>query len=310
MSLITLREIILAKIEISYGVDANPVGASDAVLVNNPSWALEGSRMNERPAVRSSLGKLPQVYGGSLKAITFEVEVKGSGTAGTAPEMGPLLRACGMGETIVPSTSVAYTPASSGHPSLTIYYYQDGVVHKLLGCRGNVSFTMEAGGLMMASFTFTGHSAVATDEALPTPTYSAVTPQPYLNANFTINSFAAVIASFNFDLGNQVSFPPDVRTADGYGEIQIVGRDVNGSFDPEYTLIATNDWETDFRSGTLMAIDGGTVGPVGNQLKVSMPEVYYREIGPEDREGIRVLSLPFGSSDVTNADSEVSLTFT
>lgn len=38
--------------------------------------------------------------------LAFRVEAKGSGTKGTAPPFGPLLRACGMAEMIVATTSV------------------------------------------------------------------------------------------------------------------------------------------------------------------------------------------------------------
>ena len=43
--------------------------------------------------------------------VTFEVEMAGSGTAGTAPAFGPLLKACGNSETIVTDTSVTYAPS-------------------------------------------------------------------------------------------------------------------------------------------------------------------------------------------------------
>ena len=76
------REVILAKIEGTYGVDSVPVAASDAVLVENIGWSQEGLRMNERPAVRSSLGMLKHIFGGRMMTLTFDVEMKGSGAAG------------------------------------------------------------------------------------------------------------------------------------------------------------------------------------------------------------------------------------
>ena len=73
------REVILAKIEGSYGVDSVPVEGTDAMLVENISWSNEGLRMNERPAVRANIGMLQQVYGGRLMTFTFDVEMKGAG---------------------------------------------------------------------------------------------------------------------------------------------------------------------------------------------------------------------------------------
>ena len=310
MSLMTFREVILAKPEVTYNTDPSPVPGTDSILVEEPSLAPEGLRMHERPAVRASLGKLQQVFGGMLKNLSFTCEVKGSGAAGTAPEIGVLLRACGFDETIVASTSVTYAPVSTGHESITIYYYQDGLLHVLTGCRGNVSFEVEAGGICKANFTFTGHSDTPTDVSLVTPSYDSIVPAPYVNASFSIDSYAAAIAKLTFDMSNTIAMPPDASGSQGYGEIQITGRDVNGSFDPEYTLVATEDWEGNFRSGASMALASGAIGATaGNIINITMPAVSYRNISQGDREAIRTLEMPFGAAENTT-DDEVSIAFT
>ncbi|WP_444932401.1 hypothetical protein ACJJIF_22000 (plasmid) [Microbulbifer sp. SSSA002] len=68
--------------------------------------------------------------------VTFNAELKGSGAAGTPPEIAPLLRACGLAETITAGTSVEYNLASEGHESITLYLYEDGSLYKLTGVRG------------------------------------------------------------------------------------------------------------------------------------------------------------------------------
>ena len=80
------NEVILAKTETTYGTDPTPVVASNSILIRNPNLSSEGLRMNERAAIRASLGQLQDVFGGTLARLTFECEVKGSGAAGTAPE--------------------------------------------------------------------------------------------------------------------------------------------------------------------------------------------------------------------------------
>ena len=131
-----LRDVILVKVESTYNSDSSP-GATDAVLVENPSWAYEGLRMNERPAVRESIGMRQKVYGGSLKAVSFDVELKGSGTPGTAPEIDPILEAAGLIGTNTPGTSEEYKfssdPSVLAGKSCTIYYYQDGTRHIITG---------------------------------------------------------------------------------------------------------------------------------------------------------------------------------
>ena len=304
------REVILVKIEGTYNVDPTPVGATDAILVEEPSWANEGARMNERAPVRQNIGKLKQVYGGSLRAVSFTCEVRGSGTAGTPPEVDPLLRACAMGVTNSPGTSDTYAPVSTGIESCTIYYYQDGTRHILTGCRGNVTFAGEAGALGKMTFNMVGHIVSYTDQTIATPTYDSSVGTPFIGASFTIDSFAAVISALAFDLSNTIATPPSVNASDGYGDVQITARDVQGSFDPEAELVADEAFIANWSSGAAMALTTGVVGSsAGNRWQLDMPAVSYREIAPGDRDGVRTYDITFGATE-SSGDDDVSIIYT
>jgi hypothetical protein len=304
------REVILVKIEDTYNTDAVSTAADNAVYVMTPSWSNSGLRMNERSNVKSSIAADQHIYGGALKQITFEVEIKGSGTAGTAPECGALLRACGFDETIVASTSVTYAPVSTAHESVTIYYYQDGVRHIMTGCRGNASFSLEVGGIGKISFTMTGHASPLTDEDMVSPTYDSTVPRPIIGASFSVGGYHAVIASLSFDMSNTIATPPDMNSSDGFSAVYITKRDVNGSFNPEMTLVATKDFLGDLTSGTTMALTTGTIGDTaGNQFAVDMPLIYARDIAPGERDGTRIIDYTFGAVE-SSGDDEVSITFT
>ena len=309
-NLLTRRKVILAKPESTYNTDPTPTEGADAILCENPVWSSAGLKMIERVAARPSLGALKQVYGGRLLQLAFGVEVKGSGTAGTAPEIGPLLRACGFDETIVASTSVTYGPVSTSLESVTFYIYEDGKRIILTGCRGNVSFTLATGGKVMAQFTFTGHEAAQTDVALASPTYNSNVPAPFIGATFTVDSYAAVINQITCDMGNNIAMPTDANASDGYGEIQITSRDVNGAIDPLDELVATEDFIGNFKSGAAMAMQTGVIGSTaGNRFAFSWPAISYRDAGPQDREGIAALNLPYGAAEATT-DDEISIAFT
>jgi len=303
------REVILAKIESTYGTDPTPV-ATDGILIENISWSQEGLRMNDRPAVRASIGTLQQVYGGALKTISFDVEIKGSGTAGTPPEADVLLRACGLGVTNVASTSDTYAPVSTAFESITIYYYQDGMRYILTGCRGNVAFNFETGAIGKMSFTMTGHIGTVADIALITPTLDSTVPEPVLSAAVTVGGFAAIVNAFTFDMSNTIATAPDMGASDGYGEVQITKRDVNGSYDPEAELIATEDPHADLIAGTQLAMDLNTVGSTGGNIyNLTMPVLSYRDLSPGDRDGVRTYEIPFGAAE-SSGDDELSLVFT
>lgn len=308
--MITTREVILFKEEVTYNTDPVPTPAANAILVENLNWSNEAARMNERPAVKASFGKLQQVFGGTLRTITFDVEIKGSGVAGTPPEMADLLEACGFAETIVASTSVTYDPASASIKSGTAYYYQDGTLMKLTGARGNVSFSFPVGEIGKASFTMTGHASAVTDVALPAATYDSLVPTPFINAAFDLGGYAAIIGNFSFDMANALSMSPDANASDGFGEIRITGRDVAGSFDPEHQLVAVQPFDADWRAGTNFTLTTGAIGgTAGNIYTVSHPVISYREIGPGDRDAVRTLDVSYGASESTT-DDEVSIAFT
>lgn len=308
--MITMREVILVKEEVTYNTDPVPTAALNAVLVENLQWSNEGARMNERPAVKASFGKLQDVFGGTLRSITFDVELKGSGAAGTAPEFGDLLEACGFAEAVVPATSVTYKPASTSIKSCTMYYYQDGTLMKLTGARGNVSFNLPVGEVGKASFTMTGHVSAVTDVALPAATYDSIVPVPFIGASFSIGAYAAIISNLTFDMSNAVSMPPSANASDGFGEIRITGRNVAGSFDPEHQLVAVKPFDAEWRAGTNFALTTGAIGSAaGNIYTISKPVIYYREITPGDRDAIRTLEVSYGAAESTT-DDEVSLAFT
>lgn len=309
---LTRREAVLLKLETTYGTDAVPTGSTDALEIAEPATNVgESARMIDRPLVRPFLGMKKSLFGGTLQSVSFKCELKGSGTAGTPPAIGKALQCCGLSETIVALTSVAYKPVSGGasQKSGDIYYYQDGVLHKMSGARGNASFDISVGQVPMVTFTFTGHTISFTDASLPAVTFEATIPNPVLGATFTIGGYAAVINAMSFDLGNKVSAVGSVTALDGFGEVRITDRNVTGSLDPELVLVATHDVITRWKSRTEQALVYTLPGTAGNILSVTAPKVVYGPPTQGDREGIRTWSTPFMMVD-NAGDDEVVLTFT
>lgn len=310
--MLTKRAIIAAKVESSYNTDASPASGTDDILVQDLSVGLaEGARMQEQPYVRPSLGTKPHLYGGSLIQLQFSLPIKGSGTAGTAPEWGRLMQACGYAETVNVGTDVSYAPASSSLDSITIYYWQDGLQYKMTGARGTWSLTGNAGERAMLQFTFTGHVSGPTDVSLPSsPAFDDVEPPIFKGTSLTVGGDTLEIASLSLDAGVQVVTPADVTTDDGFGEIVITGRDVNGSIDPKAVLVATKDLIGNWRNGTDEAINTGVIGSTsGNQFKLEMPKCRYREASQGDRDGLVTHQMTFGAHEDTG-DDELVITLT
>lgn len=305
---LTKQEGILVKIETTPGTDPTPTAADNSVQVQDIGWSFAGARMLDRSPVKSTLGQLQPVFAGTLMEMTFNVEIKGSGTEGTAPEFGPLLRACGCGETVVADTSVTYAGVSTSHEYVTIYYYEDGSLYELNGVQGNAEFTYEAGNIPMIAFTMIGHLVGPIDASLVTFQFDSTVPAPFINASFATGGYASVIDNLTFGLGNQTVTPNNPNNADGYGQILIVDRDYTGSFDPQATLISDDDPIGDWKAGTSKNITTGVIGgTAGNKSQLTIPTAYYREIGPGDRDGIRTFDIGFRAA---GDDSAFSLAFT
>lgn len=172
MARLIRNTVILAKIETTYGVDAAPTGAANALLISDASFDITYNNV-DRNLIKGFMGADAQLAGTRFVQLSFSVEIAGSGAAGTAPAYGPLLKACALAEVVTAGSRVEYTPVSTGLQSLTIYYLDDGVQHKALGCMGTVQLSMGEGERPLFKFTFTGLDGGATEAASPLPTLTA-----------------------------------------------------------------------------------------------------------------------------------------
>ncbi len=308
MSLLTSRYVLLAKTEGTYDTDPTPTVVADAVIVENLAltWPNE---VIDPPTVGASLSRRKPIQGRKYGQLTFDVELKGSGTAGTAADWGPLIEACGFNEVIVGATSATYEPESGAMESVTIYAYRDGLLYKFTGCRGNVVFNFTAGQRPMMNFTMSGHCLDVIDAALASPTVDSTLPEVVVNATFTMGGYAGIISTLSVDMQNDVQMTDSVNAASGYAQAAIVARDPLGSFNPEATLVATQDWWSLWEDGTQEALSIVIGATAGNIATFTAPKCTHRSLAEVDRNKILAYEIPFTCA-VNSADDEVSLAMT
>ncbi|MBI3320361.1 MAG: hypothetical protein HYZ89_07245, partial [Candidatus Omnitrophica bacterium] len=155
MPLLRQRSIILAKEETTEGTDAAPTAAANSLLAYDVQVSPMGERLARDP-VRETLSPASILIGSRHYEVTFQTEVYHSGTVDVASRLGALLKACGMSETITALSDVTYKPLSSGLKSATIYVYRDGLLHKILGCRGTWELILQAGHPARINWRFLG----------------------------------------------------------------------------------------------------------------------------------------------------------
>lgn len=111
MYLRSKNAVLLIKIEGSEGSDASPA-STDAVKVENPRLS-DNINLITTNEVTGSLDGSGPIVGGMRLNLAFDMYLKGSGAAASAPEFGKLLKICGLGETIT-STAVPSSAEACG----------------------------------------------------------------------------------------------------------------------------------------------------------------------------------------------------
>lgn len=245
-------KVLLLKLEETYGVDANPTGAADAILAKNIRLnPMKGEKV-QRELDKAHLGADPSILTGLHSVISFDVELAPSGTAGTAPAWGSLMRCCGMAETIVATTSVTYNPVTDGHESATVYLWIGTTLYSLTGTRGAVKFDTNAQGIPYLKFELTGlfnmpqeqvqPSAVTTSWKKPKVASAVNTP------TYTIAGQALVANNLMLDVGNKI----EKRFLFNLDEIIIADR--SETVDAKVDAVPLTTFNP-----FLLARDGGTV---------------------------------------------------
>lgn len=311
MALLTRKRLILVKKEVTYGTDSSPAG-TDALLVRNLDITPIEADLVSRDLIRPYLGNSPSLLANTRVSITFQVELAGSGTAGTAPRFGGILQACGLNELVVASTSVTYTPTSTtSFASATIYFNNDGVLHKATGCRGTFTLNAAVGEIPTIDFTMTGVYNAPTDTAAPAVTYSnQASPLVFRQGNtssFQFFSYAGCLQSVSFDIANSTVYRELVGCTK---EVLITDRKPSGTVMIEAVPLATKDFfniaQTE-TTGNLTFLHGTTAG---NRVTFTAAQCDVSNPSYGDQDGIQMLNIPYIAVPTTSGNDEVSLAFT
>lgn len=306
---------ILAKIETTYGADAVPTGAANALVVSNLSINPLNAQNVDRDIIRAYLGNSEQLVGTRYLECGFDVELVGSGTVAVPPAWGPLMRAIGFAEVITAAVRVDYVPVSTGFESVTIYWYDDGVLHKFLGARGSASMKLTAGEKPVISFKFLGIDGGIAAAANPSTTLTAWrVPQIVIDANSGDLTFGATHAAttapafvggttypsqgLTIDLGISTPF----QALLGGESVPINGRKVSGAVKLELTAAQEVSFMASVKAATLSSV-GLIHGTVANdKVMVFMPGVQMTEPTKEDLNGSRLIGYKLQMIPVSGND--------
>jgi hypothetical protein len=308
------KTVILVKTETTNGTDAVPSGAANAIQAMDLSITpLDASNIDTN-IIAPWFGNSPSLVGTASVKCSFSCLLAGSGTPATAPAWGALLLACANSEStgLTVPNRVEYLPATDSLKSATIYWYDDGLLHKLVGAFGNVKLSAKSGEAPKLTFDFVGvdGGVLATANATAVLTGWKV-PLAITKANVTDIKLGCTYAtgaltggtSYNstgltLDWANKVDFVPMLTTE----QVVLSDRKAAGTMSIELTAAQEVTQLAAVKANTLTSI-GFVMGNVaGNQIMLHMPSVQLISPKKEEINGMRLIGfdlrlLPVAGND-------------
>lgn len=298
------RKAALFKIETVYGTDSVPTGAANAVLLKNATInPLEGEAV-PREIIRAGLGTMLGWYVGRHVSLSARVDLAGAGAAGTVPAYGPLLRTCGLAETVSAGVSVTYTPVHLGFESASSYINQESARHIATGMRGNGKVIFQK--RRPPEIEYTGRALWTSDTSVAMPALTTTAwkdPLPSTKANtptFTVDGLSVGGSRFELDLGMDVGF------RDLLNKEEIIVRDRK----PKITMLIE---ETPIATKNFFAMVGGAAVPLayvhgvgtGNIIDIAVPKIQITGCQRQEEETETMLSI---TADVILDAPELTIT--
>lgn len=232
---------------------------------------------------------------GSLYSkMGFSVEAAGSGAAGTAPNVGPLLIACGMPETVSASVSVVYdvplTKASTvGATAQDIdKFLGNELKHECNSAVGNVMFTARAGEKAFWTFDMSGIYAAPTEASSLASLGTTARPPVAKGLTVTVGGATLVLKEVTINHNNTIASPrKDIAGTNGVQAPKITASLPTMQIKFERTALATfNPWTvmTSETSTALALVLGGTAGNI-----LTITGDWYPLDFPDDSEEDKIL---------------------
>lgn len=313
--MLTRRKVYLSKVEAVKGTDAAPVVASDLILPNGDlAIAIPTEQDMGDGDLKGTFGPGDSVTTKQSMSVEVSTRVRGLGQGAAAlltPAIHPWLLASGhtvvtAGDGATVARSATYTPSSveANLKSTTDYLYEDGLLYKLLGAVGPVSFEASMAALMAKT---TRQSKYSAPTVVALPAWAAPTQKIFRMTSalctVTEGGGAVNIGAFTFDPGT------DVQEANETGllEFLVANRNPILSIDPRAVATAA-DWLA-LTNATSVQVIATFTNELGETLVFTAPKCVPSEIAPGDRAG-RITRAKKFSLKETAGDDQYTIKWT
>lgn len=307
---------LLAEVESTYGTDPTPTTADNGVRGVGRLWTSLASEfafpnMREETVSNSLVSVAPGEPAGRFATFTYTVQLMGTAVAYSSstpvrPECDPLMMACAFARTHTDTSSseaVDYDLADTGHASATVWIYAGGKLFKLVGCRGNATWSAQAGGLGEITYTMQGMIVDdPTEITTPSITYSTVVPRPSVGMGLVLNAgsdWTPRTEAFEVSTGHTIERLDDVNSADGLEQFAVARTQPTLTFTARADDLANYDpWA--LRKASTVHTVFATLGTVRlNRVRLDL-ELAYLSALPEnvDVQGFAGVRLTYALRDL------------
>lgn len=298
---------ILCKSETTQNTDAVPTEAANALLVSNVNITPLNANLAPRDLIRPYLGASEQLVGTFYVEVSFDVELAGSGTAGTGVAYASVLKACLLNETLTASVRAEYNPVSPSTTvqSATIYYFVDDARHVLLGALGTAEFKMGMGERPVLSVRMIGLDGGVTAASPASLTLTGFrTPLAITDTNSGDVTFGCTYTAatptltggtsypsqgLQINLGNDLQYVPLL----GGEQINVVNREVTGSLVLDLTAAQTVTFMSNVKTNATQSLGMMHGTAAGNKVLVFMPAVQLVNPSVQDVQGRVMMGFDF-----------------
>lgn len=256
------------------------------------------------------MGDMLQHFGAQAAALTFSIDVFGSGASGL-PDWTKLLQGCGFVE-----SGGVFTPITGATDTLTFGLYTNGRLKRMIGAMGEFTIRKRRGQKASIDWSFIGVAERPSDTSILSPTKTTVIPPR--EATTTIGGTAFRQPEIVIEHRNGVFLREDTDAvnsggdATGYRAAYIAGpRRTTIRVSPEASLLATKDWYAIRRASTTQAFSMALGATSNNTITPAAPKAQL-VAEPQDGERNRMLTddLEFVATRNSDAgDNEFSITF-
>ena len=307
--MVDVTRIIAAKPEATYGTDAGPTLAADAILTRNYSTTpLEVDQVN-RNLDNRNYGATRQKPSNARIRSSYEVELAGSGAAGTEPAWMKLLAACGMKPAQVTAGDNArqvFARPGEVNGSLTEYSWTGGnQLRKALGQRGTFSLDFTAGQIPFASLTMTGLVPTVTPREVSVAGAADLTDWVEglevnnENSLFTLGGFAAITRSLKIDGGVNAN----LRSLVGARYVKSGNHNATARAMIEAPSIATKDYLASLQTGDLVPWSFVHGTQAGNIVEASGAQAQITAIAEQNEDDVLMFDISLLlTTDAANED--------